>query len=185
MADVSGHGVSAAVVMAMIHTLLHSFPGPPMPPVRVLSYLNHHLMKMAPEGMFATAFYGIYDPFRRHLRYAIAGHPPPRVRRGRSHVEGAEGTAGLPLGIADEDTWTEREIALQPGDALLLFTDGILEGANSANEPFGQARLDEALRLGPQRAGRLVSHIERLYRDFAKDAPDMDDRTLLAAVAVP
>jgi sigma-B regulation protein RsbU (phosphoserine phosphatase) len=156
-----------------------------MPPVRVLSHLNRHLMKMAPEGMFATAFYGVYDPFRRTLRYAIAGHPPPRLRRGRSHVAPLEGTAGLPLGIADEDTWTEREVTIQPGDAVLLYTDGIIEGTNSANEPFGAARMDEALRLGPMRAGRLVEHIERLYRAFANGSPEMDDRTLLAAVAVP
>ena len=185
VADVSGHGVPAAVVMAMLHTLIHSFPGPAMPPVRVLSHLNRHLLTMAPEGMFATAIYGIYDPYRRTLRYAVAGHPPPRVRRGRSHVCALEKTAGLPLGIVAEDTWTEHEVRLQPGDALLLYTDGIFEGSNAANEPFGTARLDEALRLGPTRAGRLVEHIERTYKAFAIGTPDMDDRTLLAAVAVP
>ena len=185
LADVSGHGVPAAVVMAMLHTLIHSFPGPPMPATRVLSYLNRHLMKMAPEGMFATVFYGIYDPYRRNMRYAIAGHPPPRIRRGRSHVCGLEGSAGLPLGIESADTWTEREVTLQPGDALLLYTDGIIEGTNTANEPFGTTRLDEALKLGPTRAGRLVEHIERMYRTFAEGTADMDDRTLFAAVAVP
>jgi phosphoserine phosphatase RsbU/P len=56
MADVSGHGTPAAVVMAMMHTLLHAFPGPPMPPARVLSHINRHLLAVAPEGMFATAF---------------------------------------------------------------------------------------------------------------------------------
>jgi phosphoserine phosphatase RsbU/P len=142
VADVSGHGVPAAVVMAMLHTLMHSFPGPVMPPAHVLSYLNHHLLTMAPEGMFATAFYGVYDPYRRTLRYAVAGHPSPRLRRGRSHVCALEGTAGLPLGIDSEDTWTEREVRLQPGDALLLYTDGIFEGMNAANEAFGTERLD-------------------------------------------
>src|SRR5262249_9503733 len=117
--------------------------------------------------------------------YAVAGHPPPRLRRGRSHVRPLGVTAGLPLGIAEEETWTEREVTFQPGDALLLYTDGIFEGMNGAGEPFGTSRLDEALRLGPSRAGRLVEHIERQYRAFANGSPDMDDRTLLAAVAVP
>src|SRR5260370_33400855 len=108
-----------------------------MTAVRVLAHLNRHLLKMAPEGMFATAFYGIYDPYRRNLRYAIAGHPPPRIRRGRSNVNGLEGTAGLPLGIGAEETWTEREVSLQPGDALLMYTDGIIEGVNAATAPFG------------------------------------------------
>jgi sigma-B regulation protein RsbU (phosphoserine phosphatase) len=115
----------------------------------------------------------------------MGGHPPPRLRRGRSHVSPLEATAGLPLGIAEEDTWAEREVMLQPGDALLLYTDGIFEGTNAAGEQYGMPRLDEALRLGPSRACRLVEHIERLYRAFSNGSPDTDDRTLLAAVAVP
>jgi sigma-B regulation protein RsbU (phosphoserine phosphatase) len=185
VADVSGHGTPAAVVMAMIHTLLHAFPGPPMPAVHVLSHINRHLLAVAPEGMFATAFYGIYDPVYRRLRYASAGHPAPLLRRGQGSIRTLEGTAGLPLGVMNEDTWTEREVILQPGDALLLYTDGILEGANSAGEPFGLRRLDQALRLAPARARPLVEHLERHYKAFCNGSPEMDDRTLLAAVAVP
>ncbi len=98
LADVSGHGVAAAVVMAMMHTLVHAFPGPLMPPGRVLAHVNRHLLSVAPEGMFATAFYGVYDPQRRKLRYSIAGHPPPRLRRGPAVTE-LERTEGLPLGV--------------------------------------------------------------------------------------
>jgi sigma-B regulation protein RsbU (phosphoserine phosphatase) len=185
MADVSGHGTPAAVVMAMIHTLLHSFPGPAMPPIHVLSHLNRHLLGMAPEGMFATAFYGVYDPYYRRLRYCSAGHPPPRWRSPNGSIRDVEGTTGMPLGILEQDTWTDRELTLAPGDALLLYTDGILEGSNEVGEPFGRERLDDALRLGPSRAATLVQHIERHYKGFCNGAPDMDDRTLLAAVAVP
>jgi sigma-B regulation protein RsbU (phosphoserine phosphatase) len=185
MADVSGHGVPAAVVMAMLHTLVHAYPGSPAPPAQVMAHINRHLLSMAPEAMFATAFYGIYDPGSRHLRYAIAGHPPPRLRRGRAYVSAVQSTAGLPLGIEQDETWTEADVTLAPGDALLLYTDGIIEGTNVAGEQFGLARLDDALRLGPWRAGRLVQHIERRYRDFCLGSPDMDDRTLLAGVAVP
>jgi serine phosphatase RsbU (regulator of sigma subunit) len=91
----------------------------------------------------------------------------------------------MPLGILEQDTWTDRELTLAPGDALLLYTDGILEGSNEVGEPFGRERLDDALRLGPSRAATLVQHIERHYKGFCNGAPDMDDRTLLAAVAVP
>jgi sigma-B regulation protein RsbU (phosphoserine phosphatase) len=185
VADVSGHGVSAAVVMAMTHTLLHAFPGPPQPPHRVLAHVNRYLLATAPEGMFATAFYGIYDPHRRRLHYAAAGHPPPRLRRGPYTVHAVDGTNGLPLGILPDTTWDEQEIALWPGDGLLLYTDGLLEGTNPAGELFGLDRLDNALRLAPLRAGPLVQHIERLYQDFCTGAADMDDRTLLAAVVVP
>src|SRR5207247_7805191 len=125
MADVSGHGTPAAVVMAMMHTLLHAFPGPPMPPAHVLAHINRHLLAVAPEGMFATAFYGIYDPHYRRLRYAAAGHPPPCLRRKSGLVEVLEGTSGLPLGVTEEEGWTEHEATLVPGETLLLYTDGI------------------------------------------------------------
>jgi sigma-B regulation protein RsbU (phosphoserine phosphatase) len=185
VADVSGHGTPAAVVMAMMHTLLHSFPGPALPPKHVLAHINRHLLAMAPEGMFATAFYGIYDPYYRRLRYASAGHPLPRLRDGAGRMRELEATAGLPLGVDAEENWTVREVLLMPGDVLLLYTDGILEGSNPLGEHFGLHRLDNALCLGPPRAGPLVQHIERHYKEFCRGSTDMDDRTLLAAVAVP
>jgi sigma-B regulation protein RsbU (phosphoserine phosphatase) len=185
VADVSGHGTPAAMVMAMLHTLLHAHPGPLHPPSQVLAHLNRHLMAVAPEGMFATAFYGVYDPQPRRLCYASAGHPPPRLRRGPYAVRDVHGKNGLPLGVLPDETWSEAEVTLVPGDELLLYTDGILEGTNVAGEPFGRQRLDDALRLAPLRAGPLVRHVERQYKDYCHGAPDLDDRTLLAAVAVP
>jgi sigma-B regulation protein RsbU (phosphoserine phosphatase) len=185
LADVSGHGTPAAVVMTMLRTMLHTFPGPARPPGAVLAYLNRHLVEGVPEGMFATAFYGVYEPPRRRLHYACAGHAPPRLRRGQYDVRTVEGPGGLPLGVLPDSTWAEGEIDLQPGDALLLYTDGVVEGQNARGELFGVERLDAALRLGPTRAAALVGHIERHFRDFCGGAPDQDDRTLLAAVAVP
>jgi sigma-B regulation protein RsbU (phosphoserine phosphatase) len=184
VADVSGHGTPAAVLMAMLHTLLHAYPGAPAPPSEVLAHINRHLLAAAPEGMFATVFYGIYDPPSRRLRYASAGHPPPRLRHGAS-IHAVDGPGGLPLGIAARDGWPEQEVRLAPGAALLLYTDGILEGSNAAGEPFGLERLDDALGLSPLRAGPLVGHVERQFKDFCGGAPEMDDRTLVAAVAVP
>jgi sigma-B regulation protein RsbU (phosphoserine phosphatase) len=156
-----------------------------MPPAHVLGHINQHLLTVAPEGMFATAFYAVYDPYYRRFRYAGAGHPAPCLRRKSGAVEGLDGTAGIPLGVAEDETWNEHEVAMVPGDTLLLYTDGILEGTNAAGEPFGRQRLDDALRLGPWRAKALVEHVERHYRDFSNGLPDMDDRTLVAAAAVP
>jgi sigma-B regulation protein RsbU (phosphoserine phosphatase) len=184
VADVSGHGTPAAVLMAMLHTLLHAYPGAPAPPGVVLAHLNRHLLAAAPEGMFATVFYGIYDPPGRRLVYASAGHPPARLRRGDS-VQAVDGPGGLPLGIAEGNGWPELELRLASGEALLLYTDGILEGTNEAGDPFGLGRLDDALSLSPLRAGPLVGHVERQFKDFCGSAPEMDDRTLVAAVAVP
>jgi sigma-B regulation protein RsbU (phosphoserine phosphatase) len=184
VADASGHGTPAAVVMAMLHTLLRAYPHRDRGPAEVLAHLSRHLLALAPDGMFATAAYGVYAPARRRLRYALAGHPAPRLRRGRS-VEPAPEAHGLPLGVMAEATWTEAELDLHPGDALLLYTDGILECQNPQGGRFGYQRLDDALRLAPPRAEPLVRHLERLARDFCGPRPDEDDRTLLAAVAVP
>jgi sigma-B regulation protein RsbU (phosphoserine phosphatase) len=185
LADVSGHGVSAAVLMAVLHTLFHTHPAPAAPPGAVLRRANEHLVTVAPEGMFATAFYGIYNPADRTLRYSVAGHPMPRLRRGRKGVEALAPTGGLPLGILPDLPWEEAEVRLTPGDVLLLYTDGLVEGVNPSGEPFGYARIDEALRLAPPLAGPLVRHIELQYHDFTEGAADADDRTILAAVAVP
>jgi serine phosphatase RsbU (regulator of sigma subunit) len=68
---------------------------------------------------------------------------------------------------------------------LLTYTDGLIEGMNVARRPFGRRRLADALRLAPPRAARLVQHVERHYREYRGHAPDLDDRTLLAMVAVP
>jgi sigma-B regulation protein RsbU (phosphoserine phosphatase) len=185
LADVSGHGTPAAVVMAMLHTLLHAYPGAPQSPSQVFQHINQHLLAVAPEGMFATAFYAVYVPARRTLRYAVAGHPPPRLRNTSQHVGPLPTRPGLPLGVELDYAWAEMETALTPGQMLLLYTDGIIEGTNDAQRPFGIARLDDALRLGPPRAGALVKHIERQFQDFCGGTPEFDDRTLFAIVAVP
>ena len=164
VADVSGHGTPAAVVMAMVHTLLHAFPGPASPPAHVLAHINRHLLAVAPEGMFATAFYGVYDPRRRRLHYASAGHPRPLWRRGSCCVRDVEGAAGLPLGVLNEDSWTEGELVLVPGDALLLYTDGILEGTNDRGEAFGRLRLDDALRLALREPARWYSTLNAISK---------------------
>src|SRR5262245_20822496 len=104
LADVAGHGPAAAVVMAVVHTPLHAHPGPPAAPRQVLAHINAHLLAVAPEGMFATAFYGAYDPSRRRLQYIVAGHPPPRLRRGSEPIRNLESIGGLPLGVLPEET---------------------------------------------------------------------------------
>jgi sigma-B regulation protein RsbU (phosphoserine phosphatase) len=185
VADVSGHGVAAAVGMAMLHTLLHARPDANASPAAVLAYLNRHLRGVAPDGMFATAFAGVYEPAARRLTYSLAGHPLPLLRRRSRAVVELERTAGLPLGILEDGDWAERDVTLSPGDALLLFTDGIVEATNVAGEMFGTKLLADAVRLAPVRARRLVQHVEWHFQHYRGDSPDLDDRTLLAAVAVP
>jgi sigma-B regulation protein RsbU (phosphoserine phosphatase) len=184
IADVSGHGTPAAVLMAVTHAIAHTHSGPSVPPGQMLAYVNRHLTDKytAQSETFVTAFYGIYDPARRTLTYARAGHNPPRlkscVEKGLSALDGAD---GLPLGISAEETYRECTVSLLPGDQLVFYTDGITEARNPSGEMFGTQRLDDSLGCDPRTASDLLERILQQLNDFtALRTPD-DDRTLLVA----
>ena len=185
IADVSGHGTPAAVMMAVTHALAHATPGPPTPPGSLLRHLNEKLYAgyTSENGSFVTAFYGVYSPHARTLRYASAGHPPARVTRGGS-VSSLDAVGGLPLGVMGDQTYQNGEITLAPGDAMLLYTDGISEAMGEGNgELFGEARIDRAVSPGGTSqavVARIVAEVEA----FTRGAPPADDRTILLAQVV-
>ena len=149
IADVSGHGTPAAVLMAVTHCIAHTNPGSSMPPADVLSYLNHHLATLytSRNESFITAFYGVYDPADRTLTYACAGHNPSRLKRCRDGVLLAlDGAGGLPLGIMPDGAYDQAVHQLQPGDQILFYTDGITEARNPAGELYRTGRLDQVLK---------------------------------------
>lgn len=184
MADVSGHGTPAAVLMAVTHTLAHTYPEAPCPPGRLLTRLNEQLLAhyTGTSGTFVTAFYAVYDPATRALVYASAGHPPPRVKgcaSGRLDVLG--GTANLPLGIVGGETYTEVRRVLVPGDQIVLYTDGITEAFNPQREMFGTERLDETIRNCRETASGLIDALLAALARFTAGHPADDDRTVLIA----
>ncbi|HTU20141.1 MAG TPA: PP2C family protein-serine/threonine phosphatase [Gemmataceae bacterium] len=184
IADVSGHGTPAAVLMAITHSLAHSYPGAPMPPGRMLEHVNHHLTTRytVESDTFVTAFYGVYDPSRRELAYASAGHNPPRLKR---CVDGTldllNGATALPLGIAPNQTYREQTYRLVPGDELVLYTDGITEAHNDKGEMFGLARLDKVLENCAIGAPDLLESVLAALTEFTGSEPIHDDRTMLVA----
>jgi phosphoserine phosphatase RsbU/P len=184
IADVSGHGTPAAVLMAVTHSLAHTYPGPPTPPGRLLEHVNYHLTALytAQSDTFVTAFYGIYDPADRSLTYASAGHNPPRLKR---CVDGTlallDGVAGLPLGISPVQTYRERTCRLVPGDQVVFYTDGITEADNGRGEMFGLARLDKVLENCAVGASDLLNSVLAAVAEFTGGRPAHDDRTLLVA----
>ncbi len=184
IADVTGHGTPAAVLMAITHSIAHAYPGPPAPPSEMLNYLNAQLARhyTGNSGTFVTAFYGIYDPKTRHLEYSCAGHNPPRLKRCRGgEVLSLDGARKLPLGILPEETYDQCRAELLPGDQIIFYTDGITEAMNGAGEQFGADRLDGILEHCREAASDLIHAILRAVADFTGDAPVTDDRTLLVA----
>lgn len=185
IADVSGHGTPAAVLMAITHAIAHTRPGFPKPVNEMLTHLNSHLSKSyTPSGSFVTAFYATFDPASGKISYSSAGHNPPRlVRDGR--VVPLEEAGGLPLGILPEQNYPEASATLRPGDVLLLYTDGITEAMtplnrNGSRELFGMERLDRLLMANATRSAReIVSEIEREVKAFRAGDAATDDQTLV------
>jgi phosphoserine phosphatase RsbU/P len=184
LADVSGHGTPAAVLMAITHSIAHTHPGPPAPPAEILTYLNHHLAKWytSQTGTFVTAFYGVYDPLKRSLTYACAGHNPPRLMRCRERTLAVlNGVNGLPLGVNATESYENCIQDLHPGDHIVFYTDGITEARNPAGELFGTHRLDAALAGCSNQASTVLDAVLRAVNEFAAGYPADDDRTLLVA----
>jgi sigma-B regulation protein RsbU (phosphoserine phosphatase) len=184
IADVSGHGTPAAVLMAVTHAIAHTHPGPAMRPGDLLGYVNHHLANRytAQSDTFVTAFYGIYDPARRELLYACAGHNPPRLKRcSDGSLASLNSVAGLPLGIHAGETYAEARVQLVPGDQVVFYTDGVTDARNAAGEMFGLERLDAALSECSLVASALLGEVLETLARFTDGRPADDDRTLLVA----
>jgi sigma-B regulation protein RsbU (phosphoserine phosphatase) len=184
IADVSGHGTPAAVLMAVTHTLAHSYCGPSDPPGRLLEYVNQHLSAKytGQSDTFVTAFYGIYNPADRSLAYACAGHNPPRLKRCEDgSLALLNEVHGLPLGINPAEKYASTTYRLVPGDQLVLYTDGITEAYNLKGEMFGLGRMDKVLENCSVTASDLLKSVLAAVEEFTEGCPADDDRTVLVA----
>jgi sigma-B regulation protein RsbU (phosphoserine phosphatase) len=184
IADVSGHGTPAAVVMAVTHCIAHTHPGPPLPPGKLLEYLNCHLTAryIGQSSTFVTAFYGIYDSHHRRLTYACAGHNPPRLKRCQDgSLLSLDQARGLPLGIMDDTEYEETDVQLQKGDQIVFYTDGITEAQSSGGALFGTRRLDDELEKCSLQAQALLNSVLASVEKFSQGRPADDDRTMIIA----
>lgn len=182
VADASGHGAPAAVLMAMTHSLTHALPSLPVNPGELLTHLNAHLARRytRPTGSFVTAFYAVFDPARGTLTYASAGHTPPRLVRGSGGARVVLNRAQrLPLGIKPGEVYPEQTLPLQPGDQTVLFTDGVIEAVNRDGDVFGTGQIDEILTTAAPSANALMQSIVSTWAAFTAGAPSADDRTLV------
>jgi sigma-B regulation protein RsbU (phosphoserine phosphatase) len=187
IADVSGHGTPAAVMMAITHAMAHTYPEPPCPPGRLLARLNAQLSEhyTGASGTFVTAFYGIYDPKDRSLRYASAGHNPPRLKRcSTGDLLVLDGVGGLPLGITPDADYEEKTIKLVRGDQIVFYTDGVTEAFDPDHEMFGAERLDLVLANCGVTAQGLIDAVLTDLAKFTRGRPADDDRTLLVVKLV-
>jgi sigma-B regulation protein RsbU (phosphoserine phosphatase) len=182
--DASGHGLAAAVVIAIVQSVLHAHPAGIARPASLLAHVNRQLCRKNIRG-FVTAFLGIYEPISRRLAYANAGHPAPLLRRSS---DGAicplNGAVTYPMGISASETFKEAEVQLAPGDIFLLYTDGITEARAMDGDLFQQDRLTRALLEGGDRPVELVERLRQAVRAHEQGQAPKDDQTLVVARAL-
>ena len=174
--DVSGKGVPAAIVMATTRTLLRAAyhlgsPG------EILEQVNDALFPDIPPNMFVTCLAALLDSRTGRLQYANAGHDPPYIR----HAAGVSKlrATGMPLGLMPNMSYEQKEITLQPGESILLYSDGLLEAHSPQREMFGFPRMQGHVSAHPEGASLIDSLLGELERFTGEDWEQEDDITLL------
>jgi phosphoserine phosphatase RsbU/P len=169
LGDVSGKGMSAALLMAATRALLRSIAPQHASPAQTLAQLNRSLMEDFPIGKFVTMVYGVLDAGARTLTLASAAHPRPMIINGACSFVDLD--TGLPLGLG-ASAYPECTIALPAGTRLLLYTDGITEASNDDDEEYGPARLLEHFQLPDACVDGLIDEVRRFgpQRDRQDDA---------------
>jgi len=164
LADVSGKGTAAALLMSATRAMLRSLADTCRSPAETLSKLNQLMVEDFPSGRFVTLIYAVLDPQKRTLKFASAGHLPPLLVEGDdAHFLLSE--AGTPLGLS-KSGFSESEIYFKEGSRLVLYSDGITEAAGSDNEEYGAARLCEHV-LNPHASSESLLADVRHYVDGA------------------
>ena len=182
IADAAGHGLAAAVVIAIVQAVLRARPAGVVRPATLLMHANRQLCGKRLGG-FVTAFLGVYEPAARRLTYANAGHPPPLVRRSSDgSVRSLNEVGSHPLGIDEDETFKEAAVQFGRGDTVLLYTDGITEArGTAADDFFGEGRLARVLCDAPDGAAELIDRLRRAVLSHEGGQAPVDDQTLVAA----
>jgi len=177
IADISGKGISAAILMANLQALLRTLVASNSSPTEVCNRLNRHLHQVTDASRFATFFYADWVATERCLSYVNAGHNPPILLGsclGQQLVRG-----GTPLGMFPASEFQEGKLILQPDDMLVLYSDGITEAVSRSGEEFGESRLEDLVRHHAREPlGVIQSLILEKVQAWSGDELD-DDVTLM------
>ena len=182
VADVSGHGTPAAVIMAMMRVLLRSFLSKLRSPKEMLETINGILCENQKMGHFITAFYGVIHLPSSQMKYASAGHNPPLlIEYETGNVQQLNVKKGFPLMIHSNNEIEEREILLPPNSKLICYTDGLTEARGKGSDMYGMDRLEQkSLTLGKsQTADELGQALKQNLHDFLNGGEFTDDFTLV------
>jgi len=180
IADISGKGVSAAILMSNLQALLRVLAPSTPEPSEVCRKLNDHLHQVTDAAKFATFFYAEWNPSQRRLSYVNAGHNAPLLLANGTCQRLEEG--GMPLGMFPAAEFNSAFACLNPGDTLVLYSDGITEAASNGEE-FGESRLEDVVKTNSGKPlAEIQAEVLAAVRRWSASGQE-DDMTLMIARA--
>ncbi|HZT33813.1 MAG TPA: SpoIIE family protein phosphatase [Bryobacteraceae bacterium] len=181
LGDVSGKGMPASLMMMGLQARVQVLAAEPQDLAAVMNRLNQTTCAHCPTNRFITFFFCVFEPETGNLAYCSAGHNPPFLVRRRGAVETLDG-GGPPLGILASARYEEYQARLDPGDALVIYSDGVTDATNPHEEEFGEERFAAVLEENRTRpAGEIVEAVNQAVSAWEAGAPAADDLTLVVA----
>lgn len=178
--DVSGHGLTSGIVMAMAKSALLVQVDYDPAPRAVLDVLNEIVIKTSPRRTMMTFFFGLLDPRAQTLRFSSAGHLDPYVYRAATRKMEVLSSWGFPLGVRRRDPFREHTVEFTAGDRLVLYSDGLIECVDDDGEPFGFERFEQVIAAhGNESADGIKKALLTAVRKFTRNRPPEDDQTLV------
>jgi sigma-B regulation protein RsbU (phosphoserine phosphatase) len=178
--DVSGKGIAAALFMARTRTVFEAAAERTFDPGAILEQVNRSLCRDNASGMFVTAVIGVLDLVSGEVALALAGHDPPVLVPAQGPPRQVSAQGGRVLGLIEAPDFPVNRLTLAPGDALVLFTDGVSEAQDLSGGFFGVERIEAAVAATQQEpAPAVTGKLLQAVRDFAGEAPQSDDITIL------
>jgi sigma-B regulation protein RsbU (phosphoserine phosphatase) len=181
IADVSDKGMAAAMFMALSRTILRTMALGKPTARETVERANDLILADARSDMFVTVFYAILDSHSHQFTYVNAGHNPPLLYRARTGELNTLKGHGLALGVREGISLEEHSIDLEPGDLVLMYTDGVTDAINAREEEFGTERLADLVTANAHLSVQsLVDEITRAVAEFAGEGIRFDDVTMVA-----
>ncbi len=186
IADVTDKGMPAALFMAFTRSLVRASVDQAPTPLDGIQHANRLICTDSTYGFFVTLFYGLLNPTQHELTYVSAGHNPALVYQASTNTLTRLIATGMPLGIEVDATYEQHKLQFQPGDFIVLYTDGVTEAMSPQEEMFGLERLERLLLANrAASACELLETIEHTLHAFIADTPRLDDITIVIAKRTP
>ncbi|MGA7613565.1 MAG: GAF domain-containing SpoIIE family protein phosphatase, partial [Thermoanaerobaculia bacterium] len=178
--DVSGKGVSGALYMAKLSSDVRYMAASHTEPSEIIRKVNANIARDIEEGMFVTLLFLVLDPRTGDLEVVNAGHGAPLLRSAKGELSTLEVPRNMPLGVMEETRFDNAKFRLNGGDVVIAYTDGVTEAMNEKKEEFGMDRFYQVIISAPGSPGAVGEAVLTAVRNFAGDAPQSDDLTMIA-----